>query len=269
MNSIELAWKIRRDAIEMVHASHASHIGSILSIADILAVLYASVINVNKSNIDSPYRDRFILSKGHAGAAVYSVLSELGFFDKSLLKTYYTDGSVLSGHVSHKNVPGVEFSTGSLGHGIAVASGMALYSKMHKAGFKVFTVVGDGELNEGSVWETAINAPGMKLDNFTVIVDRNKMQAMGNCNDIINLEPISDKWKSLGWNVINVPNGHDHHQLLEAFNSFQECKPKCIIANTIKGKGISFMENSLVWHYKDPQGDFYSKAIEELERDRP
>lgn len=268
MNSTELAWRIRRDAIDMVHSSHASHIGSVLSIVDILAVLYTSVLNINKFTIDSPKRDRFILSKGHAGVALYSTLAELGFFDKSVLKTYYLDGSILSGHISHKNVKGVELSTGSLGHGIAVACGMALYSKIHREGFKVFTVVGDGELNEGSVWETAINAPQMKLDNFTVIIDRNKMQAMGNCNDIINLDPIEDKWSSLGWYVVNVSNGHDHQQLLHAFNSFKEDKPRCIIANTIKGKGISFMENNIIWHYKDPQGDFYTKALEELENNR-
>ncbi len=269
MNSEELAWKIRKHSIDMVHESHASHIGAALSAADILAVLYAEVMNINPENPDSDDRDRFVMSKGHAGVAVYSVLAEMVFFPVEWLSTYYQNGSNLSGHISHKNVPGVEISTGSLGHGCVMACGMAMAAKSADKRHHVYTLVGDGECNEGSVWEMAMIASRFKLDNFTVIVDRNGMQAMGYCEDIMPTSPMASKWESFGWSVTEVEDGNNHEQLRRAFAISSTGKPKCIIANTVKGKGISFMENNLLWHYRDPQGEFYEKAIKELEACRP
>lgn len=179
MTSKELAWKIRRDAIEMTHISNCSHIGSVLSIADIVGVLYSNAMNVNKDNPKGDRRDRFILSKGHAGAAIYSELAEMGFFSVEDLTTYYANGSKLSGHISHKGVPGVEFSTGSLGHGVCVATGMAMAAKIDKKRHRVFTIIGDGECDEGSTWETALFANQFKLSNLTVIVDHNKITEFG------------------------------------------------------------------------------------------
>lgn len=265
IESNELAWRMRCHAIDMVHASHASHIGAILSATDIIAVLYANILHIDPQIPTMPERDRFVMSKGHAGVAVYAALAEMGFFPVEDLTLYYTDGSVYSGHVSHRGVPGVEFSTGSLGHGIAVACGMALAGKMHAIPYHVYALAGDGECNEGTVWETALLAQQYKLDNFTVIVDRNGMQAMGNCSDVMNLEPFADKWRSFGWTVVDVTDGNDHDQLRAAFAAPFDGRPKCIIANTVKGKGISFMEHNLTWHYRDPQNEFYSKAVAELE----
>lgn len=265
MDSKELAWRIRRHAVDMVHNSHASHIAAALSAADMIAVLYAAVLHVDPKNPQRPDRDRFVMSKGHAGAAVYAALAETGFFPVEDLKTYYMDGSTLSGHVSHKGVPGVELSTGSLGHGIAVACGMALAARSAKKDYQVYALVGDGECNEGVVWETALTANQYALDNFTVIVDRNGMQAMGRCEDLMRMEPFADKWRSFGWEVVDVEDGNDHEQLRRAFAAPSHGRPKCIIARTVKGKGISFMEDNLLWHYRDPQGEFYDRAIAELE----
>ncbi len=269
MKSEELAWRIRRHAVEMVHNGCASHIAAALSAADMLAVLYSDVLRVNPRCPNEPGRDRFIMSKGHAGAAVYATLAECGFFSVNALKEYYADGSVFSGHVSHKGVSGVEFSTGSLGHGIAVACGMALAAHSAEKRYRVYTVVGDGECNEGSVWETALTANQYGLDNFTIIVDRNGMQAMGRCEDLMQMEPLADKWRCFGWTVVDVQDGNDHQQLRRAFAVPTHGKPKCIIARTVKGKGISFMENNLLWHYRDPQGTFYTRALEELEAHKP
>ncbi len=266
MKSEELAKRIRLHALDMVNHAHASHIGGVLSEADIIAVLYTDILNVNKDDPKMKERDRFVLSKGHTGVAVYAALAECGFFDTKLLDTYGDNGSIFSCHISHKNVPGIEVSTGSLGHGCGMACGMAMHAKKRGRNYKVYTVVGDGECNEGSVWEMAMLAAQHKLDNFTVVVDRNNMQAMGFCNDIINMDPLEDRWKAFGWHVISVENGHDHDSLREAFKADNEGKPKVIIAHTIKGKGVSFMENELLWHYRDPQGEFYEKARTELER---
>ena len=202
MNSKELAWKIRRYSMDMVHVSRAAHIASVLSAADIIAVLYADILNVNPKNPYMPNRDRFIMSKGHAGAAIYAALAETGFFPVDYLKTYYTDGGTLSGHISHKGVPGVELSTGSLGHGVAVACGMALAARSAKQDYRIYTLVGDGECNEGVIWETALTANQYCLDNFTVIIDRNGMQAMGHCEELMQMESFADKWRSFGWEVV-------------------------------------------------------------------
>lgn len=267
MKSEELAWKVRKHILDMIHDSHAAHIAAALSIVDILAVLYADVLRINPQDCKQPERDRFVLSKGHAGTALYATLAEMGFFPVDVLKSYYTNGSILSGHVSHK-VPGVEISTGSLGHGAAVACGMALAAKCTHQLYHVYTLVGDGECDEGIIWETALIANQYHLDNFTVIIDRNGLQAMGRSEDILQLEPFAEKWRSFGWDVIELSNGNDHSQLRQVFTVTPNGHPQCIIAQTTKGKGISFMENELIWHYRDPQGDFYNRAVAELEESK-
>lgn len=269
LNSIKLAWRIRRDAIEMTHLSHASHIGSALSCADVLAVLYADVLHYDVHDAKWEDRDRLVLSKGHAGSALYAALAEVGFFPLEELKTYYQNGSRLSGHISHKGVPGVEFSTGSLGHGVCVATGLAMAGKLDRKQYRTYAIVGDGECDEGSLWETVLFANQFCLKNYTIIVDHNGLQSIGRCEDTIDLLDLGKKFQVFGWNVIEV-DGHDHSQLKDAFSKrFQNEKPICIIANTVKGKGISFMENKVLWHYRDPQGEFYERAVKELEDSRP
>jgi transketolase len=271
MNSLQLAWKIRRHGIEMTHISKGSHIGAILSVTDIIAVLYNDIANINPQNPKMPERDRIILSKGHAGAAIYAALAEKGFFDVEELKTHYADGSRLSGHVSHKGIPGVEFSTGSLGHGLSVAAGMAYGAKKDQKNHKVFVILGDGECDEGSVWEAALMANHYRLNNLVAVIDHNKMQSLDFCENTIELSPFVDKWKAFGWNVIDI-DGHDHDELRDAYNqaASSENKPTVIIANTIKGKGISFMENDILWHYRFPhEGEEYDSAIAELKEQKP
>lgn len=267
MNSVELAWRIRRHAIEMTHLSKGSHIGAVLSMADIIAVLYADIMKIYPHDSKNDNRDRFILSKGHAGAGVYVALAETGFFPVELLKTHYSNGSKLSGHVSHKDVHGVELSTGSLGHGVCVASGMALAAKRDGKGHRVFVIMGDGECDEGSVWETALFANHFRLSNLVVIVDHNKLQSLDLCENTLELLDLSQKWKAFGWSVAEV-DGHDHEQLKEVLKENKTTKPLCVIAHTVKGKGISFMENKVLWHYRDPQGEDYANAVSELERQR-
>lgn len=265
MNSVELANRIRKHAIEMTHKSGASHIASILSISDIIAVLYNDILKINCDNYNNQCRNRFILSKGHAGVAVYAALAELGIIDMKELDTYYQNGSKLSGHISHKGVKGVEFSTGSLGHGMSVAIGMAIVNKNENRSNRIYSLIGDGECNEGSIWEGVMFASHNKLNNLTVIIDRNKIQGIDFCEKIIDMKNMKNKWEVFGWNVIEV-DGHNHEELKEALLCVDDEKPTCIVANTIKGKGVSFMENQILWHYRDPQGEFYNKAIDELER---
>lgn len=267
MTDKQFAYQIRLDALEMVHNSHASHIGSAFSVADIIAVLYNSVLRFNPKDPKWSQRDRFVLSKGHAGSALYAALAEKGFFSKSeLIKEYCQNGSHYSGHISHKGVPGVEFSTGSLGHGVCVATGLALAGKMNQSDYHVFAVTGDGECDEGSFWETVLFANQYKLNNYTIIIDRNKMQAMGFCKDVMNTENLKDKISSFGLETV-VIDGHNFVQLKKELESYGKETAKCIIAETTKGKGVSFMENQLLWHYRDPQGEFYDKAKKELEEE--
>ena len=267
-----LAWLIRRHGLEMTHLSRGSHIGAIFSVAEIMAVLYTGVLNVSPAEPAMPDRDRLILSKGHAGAAVYAALAERGFFPVEELKTHYANGSRLSGHVSHKGVPGVEFSTGSLGHGLAVGAGMALGAKMDKAPWRTYVILGDGECDEGSVWEAALQAHQYQLDNLIAVVDHNRMQSLDFCEKTIALEPFADKWRDFGWQV-QVADGHDVDALQWAFarakNNLGGGKPSVIIAETTKGKGVSFMENDILWHYRTPQGEEYDAALKELEAQRP
>ncbi len=269
MTSKQLAWLIRRHGIEMTHLSGGSHIGAIMSVADIIAVLYADILHFDPKNPKKDTRDRFILSKGHAGAAIYAALAESGFFDTEELKTHYQNGSRLSGHVSH-HVPGVDFSTGSLGHGLSAAAGMALAAKQDKKEHKNYVVIGDGECNEGSVWEAALFAVHFGLDNLVCIVDHNHMQSLDTCENVISTTPLAGIWQSFGWNVIEI-DGNDHAQCYDALkNGTVTGKPTVIIANTVKGKGVSFMENDLLWHYRFPHDGWeYDTAVTELHGNKP
>ena len=267
-----LAWLIRRNGLEMSHRSRGSHIGSVLSVAEIIAVLYTSVLKVDPNEPKKPNRDRLILSKGHAGAAVYAALAETGFFPVEELKTHYANGSILSGHVSHKGVPGVEVSTGALGHGLGIGVGMALGAKMDGAAWRTYVVMGDGECDEGSVWESVLQAAQYRLDRLIVVVDYNHMQSLGTVDETLRLEPFEQKWKDFGWNATSV-DGHDTEALKVAFVRAKENggsrKPSVILAHTVKGKGVSFMENNILWHYRTPQGEEYEAALKELEAQRP
>ena len=261
-----LATRIRKHAVSMTSLGGSSHIGSVLSIADILAVLYGSILNYRADEPKWIDRDRFILSKGHAGAGVYATLAEVGFMPTDKLKTHYQDGSDLSGHVSHKGIPGVDLSTGSLGHGLPVAAGMALSAKIDNKWHRVFVLMSDGECDEGSNWEAILFSSHHKLDNLVAIIDRNKLQSIHSTEDTLGLEPFADKWKAFGWDVVEV-DGHNHQEIFDACNKRETTsqKPLCVIAETTKGKGVSFMENQVLWHYRSPQGDEYDAAIAELE----
>ncbi|MBQ6061014.1 MAG: transketolase [Clostridia bacterium] len=256
----------------MSHISHGSHIGSVFSAAEIIAVLYTGVLNVDPSDPKKPDRDRMILSKGHAGSAVYAALAETGFFPVEQLKTHYGNGSILSGHVSHKGIPGVEVSTGSLGHGLGIGTGMALGAKMDGAAWRTWVVLGDGECDEGSVWEAALQAAQFGLDRLCAIVDYNHMQSLFRVEETLRLEPFEQKWKDFGWNAESV-DGHDVVALRAACDRAKanagSGKPSVILAHTVKGKGVSFMENDILWHYRTPQGEEYEAALKELEAHRP
>ena len=265
-DSLELARRIRRHAVEMTQLGKSSHVGSVLSMADIIAVLYGGVMRFDATNPRCDVRDRFILSKGHAGAGVYAALAECGFFAVERLRSHCQDGSVFSGHVSHKDVPGVEFSTGSLGHGLPVACGMAKAALTDGKTHRVFCVLSDGECDEGSNWEAILFAAHHRLRNLTVAVDYNKIQSLASVETTMGLEPFADKWRDFGWDVAEV-DGHDHAQLAAAFapRAEAESRPRCVLAHTTKGKGVSFMENSVLWHYRTPQGDEYERACAELD----
>ena len=263
MDSINLAWLIRRHGLEMTAVSHGSHIASVLSAADMMAVLYGGAARVDPHAPKDPLRDRIILSKGHAGAAVYAALAETGFFDPKALTAHCANGGVLSGHVSHMGVPGVELSTGSLGHGLPVGMGMALAAKRDGRGNRVFVVCGDGECDEGAMWEAALIARHYELSNLVAVIDHNKMQSLDTCENTIKLEPFAAKWEAFGWRVLEI-DGHDHGALKAAFASKADHRPTVVIAHTVKGKGVSFMENNILWHYRDPRGEAYQNALREL-----
>ena len=262
----ELAKKVRIHALKMAHSGGGSHIGSALSIADILVVLYAEILHLDPKNPTLEQRDRFVLSKGHAGAALYATLAETGFFPISKLATHYQDGSDLCGHVSHKGIPGVEVSTGSLGHGLSLATGMALAAKIDQKKHRIFTLLSDGECDEGSTWEAVLFAAHHHLDNLVAIIDYNKIQSLDTVANTLELEPLADKWRSFGWQVQEV-DGHNHQLLqseLSALPLESDC-PSVIICHTVKGKGVSFMENTVLWHYRVPRGEEFAAALQELE----
>ena len=268
-NIVSLANRIRKHALSMTNLGGSSHIGSIFSIADILAVLYGKILKFNPKEPKWINRDRFILSKGHAGAGVYAALAEMGFFPLERLKHHYNNGSQLSGHISHKGIPGVELSTGSLGHGLSVATGMALAGKMNQMDYRVFALLGDGECDEGAVWEAAMFASHHKLNNLVAIIDRNRLQSILSTEETISLEPFVDKWRAFGWCHIEV-DAHNHLEIinaLEKVNHTTLSQPLIIIANSIKGKGVSFMENSILWHYRSPQGNEFRNAMNELNKE--
>lgn len=263
-DSIDLARRIRMHAVRMCSKGKSSHIGSVLSVADILAVLYGNILNVKPDEPKWEGRDRFILSKGHSGAGVYAALAERGFFATEILDQHYQNGSILSGHVSHKGVPGVEFSTGSLGHGLSVGCGMALNSKLKNLSHRTFVLMSDGECDEGSNWEAILFAGHQKLSNLVAIVDYNKLQSLKSISDTLELEPFSEKWRNFGWDCVEI-DGHDHSQLNEVLTKNNDYdSPKCVIAHTTKGKGVSFMENNVLWHYRSPQNEELSNALKEL-----
>ena len=265
-NTIDLAHRVRIHVVEMTSRGRSSHVGAGLSIADILAVLYGRVMRIYPDNPKHPERDRFVLSKGHAGAAVYATLAECGFFPVEKLQTHYQDGSDLSGHVSHKGIPGVEFSTGSLGHGLGDMAGMAFAGKRDRANRHHFVLLSDGECDEGSNWEAILFAAHHKLDNLTAIIDYNKIQSLAPIAETLALEPFADKWRSFGWHVLEC-DGHNHEELEATLSrsKMSSESPTVVIAHTTKGKGVSFMEDTVLWHYRTAQGEELEAALKELQ----
>ncbi len=263
-----LSFELRKDIIDMIYKAKTGHIGGDFSVLDILITLYYKHMNINPENTEDPNRDRFILSKGHSVEALYSVLAKKGFFPKSDLETYSQFKSKYIGHPNNK-INGIEMNSGSLGHGLSVAVGMALAGKMDKAAYRVYTVMGDGELAEGSVWEGAMAAGHYKLDNLTAFIDRNRLQISGGTEEVMSQDSQEERWLSFGWNVIHA-KGNDIDALDEAIIAAKETKgkPTVIIADTIKGYGVSFIENSAPWHHKIPNQEEYDKAILELEKRR-
>ncbi len=263
-DSRELAKAARKLALEMVVRSRASHIGSALSMMDLLACLYFDRINVNIDDLDSEERDIFILSKGHACVGLYAILGIKGFFKIKELETYGANDSIFMNHISHK-VKGVEFSTGSLGHGLPFAVGKALSSKIKKKTNKVYVLVGDGELDEGSNWEGLLFAAHHKLDNLTVIVDYNNLQSLTSVADTLGLEPLKDKFQSFGCVVVEI-DGHNHEAINASLDTYDNTgKPKVIIAKTVKGKGVSYMEDKVKWHYSTPNETEFMQALNEID----
>lgn len=264
-DTTQLARRMRVSALQMVHRAKASHIGSALSICDIVAVLYGRVLQIDPRHPEAEDRDRFILSKGHACVAVYAALAELGFFRREDLLTYGQDHVVLMNHISHK-VKGVEFSTGSLGHGLPFGTGKALAAKRMRADWKTFVLLSDGELGEGSNWEAMLFAAHHGLDNLVAIIDYNKLQSLTTVDQTLRLEPLASKFSAFGWSVQEL-DGHDHAALTTALESapWTMGKPSVLIAHTTKGKGVSYMENSVEWHYRSPNTEQLAIALNELE----
>ena len=260
-----IAIEVRKGIIEEVYNAKSGHPGGSLSCADILTVLYFNQMNIEPEKPHDPNRDRFVLSKGHASPALYSVLAEKGYFDKELLQTFRKIGSNLQGHPDMRKVEGVDMTTGSLGQGISAAVGMALASKMDRAGCKVYCLLGDGELEEGQVWEALTAASKNNLDNLCVIVDNNNLQIAGEIDKVGGMNNLTEKFMSFGFNVINI-DGHNIDSIIDAFATAKQTKgrPSVIIAKTIKGKGVPFMENQASWHGKAPSEEEYSRAMEEL-----
>ena len=260
-----IAKELRKNIVEMIYRAKSGHPGGSLSIADILSVLYWKEMNVDPINPKSENRDRLVLSKGHAAPALYAALIEKGYVSKDLIPTLRKWHSPLQGHPDMKKLNGVEMSTGSLGQGLSVGNGMALSSKIFKNDYRVYVILGDGELQEGQVWEAAMTAAHYKLDNSVAIIDYNNLQIDGKVSDVMGVLPITDKFKSFNWNVIEI-DGHSYEEIIEALNEARNLKgkPTAIIANTIKGKGISFMENNGAFHGAAPNDEQYKQAMEEL-----
>ena len=260
-----LAYSLRENVIDMIVEGKAGHIGGDMSVMEILTEIYFDQMNISPENMDDPDRDKFIMSKGHSVEAYYAVLAAKGFFDiKDVISTFSKFGSQFIGHPNNK-LPGIEMNSGSLGHGLPVSVGMALAGKMDKKDYRVYTVMGDGEIAEGSVWEGAMAASHYKLDNLCAVIDRNRLQISGNTEDVMAHDDVHERWSSFGWNVIDVADGNDIGQLKEAFDAAKEVKgkPTVLIANTVKGKGSSVMENKANWHHKVPNAE----ELEQIRKD--
>lgn len=269
MNKLELqkiANEVRKDIVTAVHAAKAGHPGGSLSAAELFTYLYFEEMNIDPKEPKKADRDRFVLSKGHTAPGLYSVLAERGYFPKEDLKTLRHLGSYLQGHPDMKHIPGVDMSSGSLGQGISCAVGMALAGKMDHKDYRVYTLLGDGEIEEGQVWEASMFAGHRKLDNLVVIVDNNNMQIDGTLDEVCSPDPIDKKFEAFNFHVIHVADGNDFAQLAEAFKEARETKgmPTAIIAHTLKGKGVSYMEGQVGWHGKAPNDEEYAVAMEEL-----
>jgi len=263
----QMAVTIRCDIIDMICTAAAGHPGGSLSAADVVTALYFRVMRIDPKNPDWPDRDRFILSKGHACPVWYAALAERGYFDKSHLKTLRQMGSILQGHPDMRKTPGIDMTAGSLGHGLSAGLGMALSGKLQKKDYHVFVIIGDGESQEGSIWEASMAAPNFKLDNLTAILDYNHLQNDYSVDDIMPIHPPVDKWQAFGWHVLDI-DGHDMAQVVQALGEAKSHQdtPTMIVANTVKGKGVSYMENVCEWHGKAPCQEEAEQALEELRR---
>lgn len=266
----EFARRVRVHALRMVHHAKSSHIGTCLSMTDILAVLYNEYLRVDPANPSDTSRDRLVLSKGHGAAALYATLAERGFFPTAELMTYCDNGSRLAGHISHFGVPGVEVSTGSLGHGLSIGCGLAMGARALGRPARVVTILSDGECDEGSIWEAILFAPHHRLSNLTAVVDHNKIQSFGTVKEVLDLAPFAEKWRACNWHVQEI-DGHDFDAIRTALANAdaESAAPSVIIAHTVKGKGVSFMENTLAWHYRSPDDKLLAQAIAEVTGGQP
>lgn len=264
-NLQKIAKDVRKDIVEMLYSAQSGHPGGSLSITDILTTLYFYEMNINVNNPKDENRDRLILSKGHCSPALYSCLAEKGFFPKEDLKTFRKINSYLQGHPDMKKIPGVDMTSGSLGQGLSVANGIAIAGKLDNKSYRVYCIMGDGEIEEGQIWEAAMTSSKYKLDNLCAIVDNNNLQIDGKIEDVMSPYPINKKFESFGFNVIEI-DGHNFEEIINAFEDAKKVKekPTVIIAKTVKGKGVSYMENQVGWHGKAPNEEEYKLALEEL-----
>lgn len=262
-----IAKNIRKEVLEIIYDTNSPHIGCCFSMADILVALYFKILSVDSKRPDDPNRDRLILSKGHAAPVLYAVLKEKGFIDENTFNGIAQSPGTLEVHPTRDITRGIEITSGSLGHGLSVAAGMALAGKYDDTKYRIFTLLGDGELNEGSNWEAIMFASHHKLDNMVAIIDCNGLQVFGKNSKIMNIEPLVEKWKSFGWSVKKI-NGHNFEEIINSLSDipFEKDKPSCIVAETIHGKGVSFMEDNHVWHDKYPNEEEYKSALKELEQ---
>ena len=259
------AKEIREEILKIMHKSKSSHIGGAFSILDIINALYSNIMDINVGNPEDKNRDRFILSKGHCSIALYSILCKNGFFPKKRLENYCQEGKNLKGHIDIYSAPGIDSSAGSLGHGLSIGVGMALAGKYDKKNYRTFVVLGDGECQEGSIWEAAMSASRFELENLVAIVDVNQLQGYDRCEKILSPDKLKNLWKASGWSLKEI-DAHDYRQILDVFSNipFEKGKPNLVFANSIKGKGVSYMEGRLEWHYKSPNEDQLKQALEEL-----